>query len=732
MSALPAQISSPAPPAARGVSWITIQVAAERAGMSEGHLSRTCGELCLAAGLARLEKPAGGGSARWIIREDADPKLARIKMPDQLTLDLRALKPAQRERILRKERLVKGWQQARCNGLSQGQTEAIITEQYLAHLEGQGIVISRRALYDWESKYRGTGLAGLLDRRGGKLGDDDGAGGAGPEDDPFLDCVKALYLSPAKLTKRACWKMACQKARESGWGVKQYRTTCLALAQLPMSLLIKRRDGEDAYVARCEPSIERDYSTLHSNEQWVGYHHQFDVMVNVGGRIVRPWLTAWMDMRSRRIMGWCIYGHAPNQNSILSALRGGILEHGVPESVCIDNGKDFDSYAFHGRTKQQRWQIQRGRIEIDENRIVGIFNHLQCAAHFCWAYHGQSKPIERWFGTLEDRFGRTWPTYCGNKPENKPEILADQLDAGAAPALAEFIAAFSTWLEADYHASAHGGDGMDGRSPGAVHAASWNGHAKRTATAEILDLLLMKQSRPVRVTKNGVRWNGLQYGQYAAALFPLIGQEVYLRIDERDITSVQIWSLEDRFICLASANARIPANAKEQDLREAIAMKKRHRRLMRDYIQKRPRMVEDIPDLMIRAAVEMNRQRRNNALPTEAGPAKIEPIRTALEGELPALQRAMGRSEPLKLAAGAENLDQDVLFHALRGAQSEEPEPAEELDLLAMMSGESGNKIFQYDGDPPNDEEEPCPSFHYEPASEARSRTRRAERQRNG
>ena len=731
MSALPAQISTSAPPAARGVSWISIQAAAERSGISEGHLSRLCGDRWMGEGMARLEKPAGGGKARWMVREDADPKFSRVKFPEQMSIDLRALKPVQRERILHKEHTVKGWQLARRNGLAQGQTEAVVTEQYLAHLEQSGIVVARRTLYEWESRYRAAGLAGLLDRRGGSAGETDG-GGANPTDDPFLDCILSLYLMPAKLSKKSCWKMACQKARENGWKIKQYRTVCLAVERLPTSLLVKRRDGEDAYVARCEPSIERDYSTLHSNEIWCGDHHQFDVMVNDHGQIVRPWLTAWMDMRSRRIVGACIAGHAPNQNSILSALRGGILDNGIPESVYIDNGKDYDSYAFHGRTKQERWKIQRGRVEIEEGRITGIFNHLACRAHFCWAYHGQSKPIERFFGTLEDHFGRTWPTYCGNKPDNKPEILPQQLAGGAAPTLEEFTRAFFAWLEAGYHAAAHSGDGMGGQNPAHVYATSWNGHSKRTATAELLDLLLLKQSRPVRVTKNGVRWNGLQYGQYEPALFPLLGKEVYLRVDERDISSVQIWTEDDRFKCIAPANARIPANASEQILRDAIAQKKGHRKLMRDYIQKRPRMIEDIPDLMIRAAVEQKRRRLQESPSPDAGPAGIKPIRTALEGELPALQRAMEWRKPLKRTVGAESLDSEPDYLKMMGELPDSETGGEDaLDLLAAIS-DGGTRAFTYKGGQTSDEEESRPNFHYEPAAEARPQTLRAERRSNG
>ena len=51
---------------------------------------------------------------------------------------------------------------------------------------------------------------------------------------------------------------------------------------------IKFREGRKAFEAKAAPSIERDYSTLHSNEMWVGDHHQFDVILteNLFGDII--------------------------------------------------------------------------------------------------------------------------------------------------------------------------------------------------------------------------------------------------------------------------------------------------------------------------------------------------------------------------------------------------------------------------------------------------------------
>ena len=56
------------------------------------------------------------------------------------------------------------------------------------------------------------------------------------------------------------------------------------------------------------------------------------------GQRCRPWLTAWQDVRSRKIVAWAIYSHAPNSDPILSTFRQAVLQQGAPVSVIIDNG----------------------------------------------------------------------------------------------------------------------------------------------------------------------------------------------------------------------------------------------------------------------------------------------------------------------------------------------------------------------------------------------------------
>jgi putative transposase len=97
--------------------------------------------------------------------------------------------------------------------------------------------------------------------------------------------------------------------------------------------LVLNRQGKKAYDTLCAPYIERNPNQFAANECWVGDHHQFDFFCLDRGHVLRPWLTAWQDMRSRMIVGWTISSQ-PNQYTILNAFRMGCKsEFGLPRYV---------------------------------------------------------------------------------------------------------------------------------------------------------------------------------------------------------------------------------------------------------------------------------------------------------------------------------------------------------------------------------------------------------------
>jgi len=704
MSAIPSMRLVSDLPGSAG-KWIDADEAARRSGLSVGHVVRLCDRRFGRDGLADL-RATEGGKSRWFVREDADARFAPAKTRDAVSAEvLQALKETQKRVALERLKLVEAWERFVSDAQRRSVREADATREFIASLPADAKA-SRSALFDWRDRYRREGLSGLVDGRSRKSAD-----GCGLRGDPFFQEIQRLYLTPRKLKLAFCHELAAHKAQEHGWQVRSYKSTQRFVKTIPAAVVYKMRGGNEAYVNEAEPYIERDYTTLESNETWNADHHLFDVVVSAGGKLVRPWLTAFQDLRSRKIVGWRVYAHDPNSDVIITTIREAMLAHGVPAKLMIDNGKDFDSKALNGRTKMEKFHHRNCRLDLDKPKWEGLFAAVGINVGHCWAYHGQSKPIERWFGFVESRMC-AWPTYCGANPQNKPEDLEKRLAAGEAPTLGEFAEWFGEWVNQYNATHAHSGQGMEGKTPDVV----WAEHLrrKRTVTAELLDVLCLAKVGPVRVQQNGVRFHGLNYGQREAALHRLFKKQVYLRVDERDVTRVQVYTLEDEFVCIALANQMVPANADKQILREAIASKRADSRLRKEYLERRPQMIDDLPDRMLRIGAA----RAAAAPPPRPAPDSIQPVRHDLEDQLDAIGQAMEARKPMRKAVGAESMEAGVDYLAVIGdrlkreyEEKRRREEAEEIDfsetLAAAVRGEPPRRTFHYEPEP--QAEEPLP-----------------------
>jgi hypothetical protein len=422
-------------------AYIDLQTAAKRSGKSVGHLARIAANKWRGEGKAELRRPDTGGKPTWFVREDADPALVSVKLPHQIGVDLRQFTQVQRDEAFRRRDLLNAWDEFCKHSFAIGFDRVRATNTFVERQVIEGNKIGRATLYNWQKMYRAGGVAALVDGRGLTEKDEGKA-------DPYLAEVQRYYLNATQPKLTRCMEWADLSAREQGWTRRNYKRCQRHIATLPAALVIKMRGGEDAYVAKAETYIERDYTTLASNGAWNADHHQFDVIVNLGGgKLGRPWLSVFQDIRSRKIMGWSIIAHDPNTDVILSTFRSAVKQHGVPEMLFIDNGKDYDSYALNGRTKADRWSKKTVRVELDANRSAGLFPQLGIDVRHVWPYHGQSKPVERWFGTLETHTV-CWPTYCGRATHAKPHDLQLQLERGKAPALGDFTTWFADWLTA--------------------------------------------------------------------------------------------------------------------------------------------------------------------------------------------------------------------------------------------------------------------------------------------
>jgi hypothetical protein len=222
---------------------------------------------------------------------------------------------------------------------------------------------------------------------------------------------------------------------------------------------------------------------------WVGDHRILDIWVKVEtpeGDIIaqRPWVTAWMDVKSGYMVATLIYVDAyPNHRKILEALYYGIITNGMrpPLKLLTDNGKD---YLTHGALQDARLQPSsqptRGRNRyrtLVEETFAPVTEHkhsvvkeLGIDAELADPHKGRQKPVERRFRDFAQEFDRLWPGFTGNSPATRPDYGETYRgNPDTLPTCDQVIVAFRDWL-GKYHARPNESRITGGRAPAELWA----------------------------------------------------------------------------------------------------------------------------------------------------------------------------------------------------------------------------------------------------------------------
>lgn len=180
------------------------------------------------------------------------------------------------------------------------------------------------------------------------------------------------------------------------------------------------RFGRAAYESKFGHHIDRDDSDCPAGYAWVFDHMQLDIMVWLPDRskMVRFWLTGVLDMRSWKLMSYVLKPAAPNSQDIIDAYVCAVERYGLPHAVYLDNGKDYRSKDFSGRSKKVR-------IEHDELWMRSVLGQTGVQrVIFSEPYNARAKRIERWFRDLHNTFERViGDGYTGtNAPARTDEL----------------------------------------------------------------------------------------------------------------------------------------------------------------------------------------------------------------------------------------------------------------------------------------------------------------------
>jgi putative transposase len=330
------------------------------------------------------------------------------------------------------------------------------------------------------------------------------------------------------------------------------------------------RAGKKAWNDACAFFIERDYSLIEVGDIAVADGHvlNFEIINPTTGKAKRMELCMWYDMASNCPMGWEIL---PTENTqcIAAAFRRACITLGkYPKVAYLDNGRAFRSQYFNG-------------VDFRESRLGGLFGELGIQTLFAWPYHGQSKTVERFFGTMHDLEEQV-PSYCGRDIEHKPPRMARgeamhrkawEAVGGRALTLEEAHYFVARWID-DYIQRPQKGH-LKGKCPAEVFLA---GRGPGVDEARLRHLMLSREYR--KIDRGGVRLLGHRF--YGPELHGRTHRAL-VRYDPQDLRAVYVYDAEDdnRLICIApDVRAVHPAAdilgdaEQQQELKDQLTLRK--------------------------------------------------------------------------------------------------------------------------------------------------------------
>ncbi len=366
----------------------------------------------------------------------------------------------------------------------------------------------------------------------------------------LLSCT--LQPSSPRISEAIRLARAVMESRgiENGHSEATYRRWLMDWRSRNHHIWVFKREGAKAWNDQCAYYIERDYDRLDVGDVIVADGHplNFEILSPWTGKPTRMILVLWYDMKSSYPLAWEI---TPTEDTaaISSALRKAILRLGkIPQVAYLDNGKAFRGKYFTG-------------ADFEAAGFAGLYERLGIRTIFAWPYHGQSKTIERFFGTFQE-LERWVPTWVGNSIENKPprmlrgerihRAVHEKVMAGSMVTLEGAHRAVAAWF--DMYAARPQKGHLNGQAPGAVFEAGRGDGVD----PERLSYLMM--SLDIRtVNRNGIRFRGDNY--YHAGLYGR-RHAVKIRYDLQDSGILYVYDQDDTFICAAEPTRKVhPAAA---------------------------------------------------------------------------------------------------------------------------------------------------------------------------
>lgn len=407
--------------------------------------------------------------------------------------------------------------------------------------------VSWKTLEKWRvtTRKNGNDCFYLADRRGKHR---QGASGLTQQQtDIFLRCVLRPNKPRIAEALRVAHAVMSQTGIENGHSEATYRRWLQTWKSRNYDVWVWCREGSKAWNDKCAFYIERDMSLLSVGDVIVADGH------NLNFEVINPWtgkavnhatLILFYDMASNMPLGWEIMP-TENTQAISAALRRSVLRLGkYPRVVYLDNGRAFKARFFSNSS------------DFETAGYAGVYERMGCQTIYAWPYHGQSKTVERFFGTFAE-LERLLPTYTGTSIENKPprmlrgekkhRALHDQQFGGMCLSFEDAHALLATWF--DTYARRPQKGHLNGRCPLEVFEP---GRGEGIDRAQLTWLMMSMEEKTIH--RNGITFRGQNYYHPA-----LVGRRhaVQIRYDLQDQSSLWVLDMNGALICEATPVMKI-------------------------------------------------------------------------------------------------------------------------------------------------------------------------------
>lgn len=288
-----------------------------------------------------------------------------------------------------------------------------------------------------------------------------------------------------------------------------------------------------------QPFVRRDFSLLEPNDVWSADGHTFDAEVQhpFHGRPFRPEITTWIDIATRRIVGWSV-DLAESSIAVADALRNAVENAGIPALIYVDNGSGYKN-AFM------------------KDAATGLVGRIGSTMTHSLPYNSQAKGVIERSHQLWTAAARKLPSFIGAAMDREARLEQFKLSrkaikaGGAMPLMPwDLFVQFCDETLADYNNRAH--RSLGNTSPNltlrAFQAKGWEPH---TLAEEELATLF----RP-RVTRTLARAEIRLFNNiyFARELEEFHGLEAHIAYDIHNADTIWVYAPDGRLICEAQVN----------------------------------------------------------------------------------------------------------------------------------------------------------------------------------